>query len=311
MYDNHFRKLAGLLLTLCLLGPTAARAADPIRIRIYSSVYAGIKESRARLVSRAVTELLSRRLGTPLEVDVQPGKGAADLKAFGDKLADGTIHLGVVWGLEYGWLRQMHPELVVLSVCSQGAGAPPHRSLLLVRSRDRLTGLKDLKGKKVARYEGETLMDRLFLNELVKSEGGDHPEKFFQPARDRDRKASLKDAVYAVQDGDADCAMVSAITFVRMQKDQPRLGKDLVPLAQSDTYPEVVMIGSPRKVGELNPTLWEKAQKELRTITETAEGEQLLSFWRFRAFVDPTEDFVARVKKCAERYPISHMPAEE
>jgi hypothetical protein len=311
MNDNRFRKLAWLTLALALPRPATAAAPKPLQVRVYASVYTGLRESEARDVARGVTDLIARRLDYPVSLDLQAGTTAADIEDFGNRLANGTYHLGVVWGIEYAWLKKFHPDLDVLTVCSQGPDVTPQKSHLLVRTNE-FTDWKKLRNKRLARFASQTRMDVLLLNEMVKRAGED-PDRFF-PKEGRKSYPSPKAALRAVVKNEADCVVVNAMIFNQMKKLYPWVGDELVSLKgplSEETYPDVAIIGSPEQVKKLRESLWQDMQKELRTVLKTPEGEDLKLFWGFGSFVDPSEEYRDAAAKCAERYPLNLLRQED
>src|SRR5690242_2070844 len=108
-----------LLLVVCQPSTLRrARADEPIQVRLYGSVTTGVSNKRARVATRPMIDLILERAGYKgkANLDVEKADNPGDLMAFGKRLDEGQMHLGVVWGIEYGWLRQSFPELKPLAV---------------------------------------------------------------------------------------------------------------------------------------------------------------------------------------------------
>jgi ABC-type phosphate/phosphonate transport system substrate-binding protein len=248
-----------------------------------------------------------------IEFTVQKGTTPGDLlNRFGGQLDRGDFHLGIVWGVEYGWLLKKYPKLKPLAVVSVGGTNVPTRSQLMVRRADQKGGLKALKGKKLARFQSAPLMDRLALDEILKQAQLD-PKGFF--TKEGKPFGNVRQAILAVKNGQADCIVVNAATLSRLREAQPNLYKDLVPIGKvSDVFPLAVFVGIPRAVNRLQPrvsdsqsTLWKRLQQELVTIHETPRGKQVVKFWKIRSFIKPDDAFEKQVRKCVQKYPVDRL----
>lgn len=103
----------------------------PVKLRDYPSIVTGISESQARAATKPAVEIIGRLVGYPTEIDIEPKDSeradeAHALLEFGRKLDTGEIHLGVMWGIEFGWLQQKYPRLKPL----------PFVSIALTRTRN-------------------------------------------------------------------------------------------------------------------------------------------------------------------------------
>jgi ABC-type phosphate/phosphonate transport system substrate-binding protein len=303
-----------LLLALCLPLLTSADTKDrkakeipAIKVRIYSSVLAGYDENEAKAGTEPMLKILARQIDFPMELDIDKGTTREDFLAFGRNIADGVYHLGVVWGIEYGWLVQEHPELRVLAVCAPKKVANFLRYEVLVRRSDRFADLKNLKGKKLARYNGEGLLSKLILNDTLKKNNLD-PKDFFlmnKPVR------TARSAIDSVLDGDADCVFVEGSHYWKLKELRPTLSEDLAVLCESEDCPVSAVIGSPDTFKKLRPGLWDQFQDALLAIHKTPEGEETIKYWRIEAFTKPDDAFHDGIKKWVRRIPISSLPSRK
>src|SRR5262249_43090026 len=150
------------------------------------------------------------------------------LLTFGKKLNDGTYHLGTLWGLEYGWLLDKYPDLRAMAVVSNGNQAP-WRSQLMVR-RQEVVPIAKLQGKRLAHTKDAPLMDRLFLDEMVR-QAGQAPQGFFQPL---DKPLpNYKEAILAVLHREADCVMIDVAAFTKFALSRPPLADRVNLVGQS------------------------------------------------------------------------------
>jgi ABC-type phosphate/phosphonate transport system substrate-binding protein len=298
--------LASSLPLLMASGPAnAQKGPRPIEIRIYSSVFGGgaASDSQVRATMQPTIELMASKIDHPSRIDLEKGTGPDGLLTLGAKVNDGTYHLATVWGLEYGWLRAKYPDLTVMAVVSNGNDAP-WRSQLMVRRQDRVPIAK-LKGKKLAHIKGAPMMDRLFLEEMVRQAGQD-PKGFFQLLNKP--HSNYREALLAVKNGQADCVMIDVAAYSKFEYLYPNVMRNfLTDAAQSAPYPAPVIIGRQKHLEKLKPGLWQKTQEVVLRIHDTEEGKQCMRFWRFERFIRPDRQFLDKAEECARKYPMKRL----
>jgi ABC-type phosphate/phosphonate transport system substrate-binding protein len=299
------------LAPLCLLALLPASAlsqgkstSSALKIRIYSSLLPGLSQSEAIGSTKPMCDIIGRKVGEQFECAIEGGTTAADLFTLGKKLKADEYQLAAVWGLEYGWLRELHPQLKVLAVVSLGDGHEANRTKLFVRKGSPFKKLADLKGKRLAVYKDTPFMDRFFLNELVRAEKLE-PAKFFEKTAPF---ASVRQAAAAVKNAEnpeADCVVISNTTFARLQDCQPGVANGLVELASSEVYPAPVVVGFPDVLEKgKRKGLWTDLRDQFLNVHNSSEGKECINFWRFEFFVKPEDDFQKRVDEMARKYPV-------
>jgi ABC-type phosphate/phosphonate transport system substrate-binding protein len=311
MNPLRLNRAAALLVLLGLLSASRdppARAAKPrpkpVTLCLYSSLLVGINDRDARRATTPLLRLLERKVGYPVRLRLEKGKASArHLMAFGAKLSAGKeCQIGVVWGLEYGWLVKEYPELRPLAVISIGDKNLRDMSLLLVRKPFGGSSLAGLRGKRLARYRGAPLMEQVYLDKMLKDEGLD-PQTHF---RQGPPYGTLKEAVFALEAGQADCLMLSVAAWNRLMSVRPRLKELLVPVKQSDFYPRPALIGSVKAVDALRRGLWRRIQDALVAAHRTREGRECVRFWRFESFSRP-RNYAAEARASARKVPIDTL----
>ncbi|HEX5270884.1 MAG TPA: PhnD/SsuA/transferrin family substrate-binding protein, partial [Gemmataceae bacterium] len=257
--------------------------------------------SDANAFTQPMLDCVGRKVGHRIECDVYPGATRDDLREFGKKLRAGEFHVGVVWGIEYGWLGGDSSDLKILAVVSVVGNETISRTVVLVRKDSGITRLADLKGKRLAGYKDFPLMDRVFLNKMLRDEKLD-PKDFFGKG---ETFGSLKAAAFAVKDGKAaDCVVMSNVSFARLKR-VTRLDEALVELKAGEVYPLPVLIGSPDAVNRLGKKkgLWDELQKQFLAAHRTPEGAECMNFWRVQSFVAADADFRRRVRAATDKVP--------
>jgi ABC-type phosphate/phosphonate transport system substrate-binding protein len=253
-------------------------------------------------------QLIARQIDYPINLDIYEGSTREELLEFGKRISNGTYQIGVLWGLEFGWLEQLYPELRALVVCTAGREiSKALRYQLLVRRKDRISDLNNLKGKRLAHFHSEGLMSRLVLHDMLKNMKQE-PKSFFSDSKP---VSTVRSAIESVLDEKADCVFVDAVLYYRLKQLIPNLNEDLVTISESEPCPEVALIGSPDSFKKLRQGLWDQLQRQCLSVHETAEGKEAVKFWRIDSFHLPDEDYYQRVRKWVRRIPISSLRSDK
>jgi ABC-type phosphate/phosphonate transport system substrate-binding protein len=274
-------------------------AKKPLEVRLYSSVTGGVSDTHARAYTRPMIELLEQeeQLDYPVNFDLVKGETTEDLLRLGADIDAGRCHIAVLWGLEYGWLRQEFPTLAPLVILAQHAGSWVSQVMVW----DELTPdqFAELKGMRLAMYRRIPLMDRLFLEKLVKQEG-ETVDTFFGAVEEH---PTVQSAILSVRRAEADCVVVNIVAYSRHIANQPELKVRQV--VKSAPFPEPLLVGQREQINALRPGLWKEVQEKLTAIHRTAQGQQCLDFWREEQFVRPVkEHFEEPLERRLREYPI-------
>ncbi len=277
----------------------------PIKVRYFPSLLSGISDRRARAVTKPMLDLISRAIEYPLDYDIEDSLAADPaepeaLFAFAKKLDAGEVHLGAVWGVEYGWMRQRYPQLKAHSIFVYGDQGGVN-SQIMVAGRFSGKTIDDLRGKILATCERVTLMDRLWVNKTL-DRLGETSVSFFGEIK---KFRSVREAVLAVNRGDADCVVLSALAYWGQVANQPKV--TLRPLLVSSPFAVPVVVGHPSTLEQLRPGLWQRMQDELFEVHRTPVGKEGVSFWRQARFGKPDAAFDTLVEKNVMDYPISAL----
>jgi len=253
-----------------------------------------------------MVKLLSSQVGYEIDFDLLGRADSDDLLSFGEKVAKGDVHLGIAWGLEYGWLEQRHRELEAMAVVSTLGGNGGTSFYLAVPDDSPRLTLKDLKGTRIAMYSRSPQFSRIYLDRRLR-ELGETTESFFTSVA---VNPTAVGAVFSVFNGDADCVLVGTQTYTTHVYTRPSLKLRIVDT--SDVFPPPVLFGSPEVVNGLQPRLWGTVKARLERIHVTPAGRQAMDFWRMRAWTDPGKvGFRETLEDSRRRYPISVLNRTE
>ncbi len=170
---------AVVFLILLLVLPSAAIAQEAaIKTRIFHSVAPGINQTHALGFTTPMVDLLSRKVGYSIDFEFEDKQ---TLMEFGKEVSDGNVSLGVIWGLEFGWLSQKYPKLKMLAVSSQG-GKGEFPIQIIVPQKNNIRKFADLKGLRLATYKNASPMIRLFRDKSIRDHGFD-PKTFFKAVK--------------------------------------------------------------------------------------------------------------------------------
>jgi ABC-type phosphate/phosphonate transport system substrate-binding protein len=261
---------------------------------------AGVSDKHALAFTRPVVDLIARDLDYPLYFDIAPGQTADDLFRLGQQIEDGKIHIAIVWGLEYGWLRERFPRFRPMAVTRHETDSL--RSQLMVRPGEGVGDFAGLQGKRLATYRRTPLMDRMYLDRLVESNGKTLATYFSKIIP----FPTAKDAICAVLNDKADCVMINTMVYQRHIANRPKLKTQEVVI--SPPFPQAVLMGRPDRVDGLRDGLWLQLQQCLQRVDDTPEGRQGLDFWKQESFILPAEDnFEQLVRQRLAEYPVTVM----
>jgi ABC-type phosphate/phosphonate transport system substrate-binding protein len=235
----------------------AADKADKLEIRLASSLLTASRPSDAIAASMPMFEMISRGMSKPVPInfDIEPAHGMKELVAFAENVSKGKYQLGILWGLEYGWLKRHRGDLDLKPLTVVHAGSVSYDMLLLVADTSKNVTLANLKGKKLARFLRPSLAADFSLDSILRAEKLD-PKDFF--ADDGKRYPTQQSAVAAVRDGEADCMITDIDSLLKLRSSQPGLTKHIVILHHGPYLPTAVAVGRPENLQKLRPGLWQE-----------------------------------------------------
>jgi hypothetical protein len=266
-------------------------AEDKLEFRLGSSLMTTARPSDAVAFSTPLCEYISRSLKPSIPVSLKIGRayGSKDLEVLGKDISEGRCHVGVILGIEFGWLNRNRPEFGLKPLVIVRAGDLAFDEVMLVADNRKDMKLADLKGKRLARSVRPNLMADFSLDAMLRDRNLE-PRGFFP--NDSKRYTVPEAARDAVISGEADCMMADANTWLRLRKINKTLADKLAIICHGPELPVAVFVGRPDNLAKIRPNLWNELRKKLvEEVHTSAEGKQLIRFWRIERFCKPDQHF--------------------
>jgi ABC-type phosphate/phosphonate transport system substrate-binding protein len=266
-----------------------------------------VSDKHAIAATKPMLDLLGHEVGVPFGFELAPAKSFSDIVTIGQSVDAGTkCHVAVLWGLEYGWLRDRCPRLRILALLNAEPDAV-YRSQIMVCKDSPVRDFRGLRGTRLALFERVPLIDLVFLEKQLQDCGATR-KKFFSQVK---VYPTIQEAVFAVHDQKADCIVVNRAAYSRHVACRPQVRLQGLAIAE---LPGVIVVGRPEVINRFRPGLWEEVRGKLEVIHLTVEGQQCVDFWNVQRFARPDEvEYERFVRKAAAEYPsaiIERLAAE-
>ncbi len=232
------------------------------------------------------------------------------LEQLGQRLVTGRgFQIAVVWGIEFGWLREKYPQIEVLAV-SQGAGGQGGMtSEIVVRSallkNDRTSPLGQFSVDRPFRLAGhphESMVTRAHFFELKRKYQG----AIQSP---RTQYPSITAALQAIQAGEEDGFLIDQYRWYAYHEGNENKLSDFA--AYSDwgreepvKFTAAALIGTKKHVNGNDPQRWDKIQDSLIRLVKSKSLASRIMMARLpaRSFEKPKKGFLDDSRKLAVRY---------
>jgi ABC-type phosphate/phosphonate transport system substrate-binding protein len=258
----------------------------PVCIGMIDTLFEEKKEEKEIFAQmQPFADLVKKQTGVNGEFTVVHGPAA-----MGQQMQAGKLHLGVLHGVEYGWLKPQCPECRPLLIAVNAS--PVLKAHVLVARESTAREAADLKGQTVARPRRALYHTRLYLERLLNAD----PQQFFQ-VRDVDNTEA---AIEAVIEKAAQLTVVDGNQMEVYRQRKPGRFARLKVLHESPGFPTAVVVYRP--VAGREETVRQFREAMLKA-NQTREGRQTLTLWRLTGFREVPKDYEKIVDDIVKHYP--------
>lgn len=261
-----------LLLSLCLPFPVSAPASQQkILIGILPEMNVFKQKQRFQLLG----EYLSQKTGTTVEFTILSRYGNI-IDAFAAEKMDGAF-----FGSFTGALAIQKLGVVPLARPVTPDGVSTYHGYLFVRKDSGIKGIKEMKNKKMVYVDKTTSAGYLFPLAYLRENGVTESRHFFNNTF---FSGSHDAAVSAVLNHKADVGAAKNTVYDQMRKNDPRVERELIILAESAKLPSNGLCV--RK--DLDESLKKKLKSILLSLHGEPDGKQVLKQFGAIRFIDTT-----------------------
>ena len=288
-----------LMLVLPLIATTLL-AGDPpavksIRISISDSVIRGQTTPAAAMIQvQPLSEVFAMVGG------VRPTFCFESPDNLAQKLQQGKADLGVIAGIELGWLGDKANGLSTLAVAY--TSDIKMKAYVLMRKDTNSHNILELKGKKLALPKRTQQHAQIFLHDSI-NRCGCQPQGYFAASvipPDTDA------AIEAVLDKEVDAVVVDGSSWDVFQERKPGRARKLMVVAESPNFPTAAIIYKPGTIVEADV---KKLRDGLYSAHQQPFCRQILNFWRISQFIPATPEYDQLVKNIVKEFPQPIIPA--
>lgn len=297
---NHRRSF--LILTIALpFVVTALLAGDTpatksINITISDSLIRGQTTPAAALIQvQPLSEVFA------LVGGVRPQFSFESPDELAKKLHEGKAQVGVISGIELGWLGEKANGLSPLAVAY--TSDIKLKAYVLMRNDSKSKNIRDLKDKKFALPRRTQQHAQIFLHDSINRCGFQPQGYFAATAVPPDTDAAIE----AVLDKSVDAVVVDGQSWDVFQERKPGRAKRLTIVAESPNFPTAALIYKPGNMPEAD---LKKLRDGLYSAHQQPFCRQILNFWRISQFIPASPEYDQLVKNIVKDFPQPIIPAQ-
>lgn len=280
MNSKSFRTRPGVLALTFLLAlfaimsaPVRAHSSERIVIGLIPELNIFKQKQRFRLLG----EYLSKKTGVPVEFTI--------LTRYGNIVDNFTIEKldGAFFGSFTGALAIRKLGVIPLARPVNLDGSSTYHGYMLVRKDSGIVSVKEMRGKRMAYVDKATTAGYIFPLAYLKEHGVNGESGFF---RETFFTGSHDAAIIAVLDGKADVAAAKHSVYDRVAKQNPRVAKELMIIAESAKVPSNGLCVR----ADLPDDLQRKLKKALLDLETDPAGQAVLAEFGARRFIETTKE---------------------
>jgi ABC-type phosphate/phosphonate transport system substrate-binding protein len=295
--NGHGKTRLGIVLVaggLLSLAPVAAPAEDlanpgTLQVGVMQSLFRDTPEVMIPVLMRPFRSLLETQTGMRGQMVTVAG-----IDQLGQQLMEGKTHLGVLHGVEYGWLREHYPQVKPLVIV---VNERRHLEAFLIVPRDsEVAGFADLKGKTVALARFSREHCHLFLEHGCQQCGTAPPQFFAKITTPGD----AEDALDHVVRGTVAATIVDGITLDYYRRQKPGCFAKLKTAVRSEQFPAAAIVYRPASLDEATS---QRVRDGLLQAAQSAGGRQLLKMCRMTGFEPVPAEYGEMLDQIVKAYP--------
>ena len=267
-------KLVGIIICLMLFPPSFAPA-QSLEQRILIGLIPEMNVFKQKERFKLLGEYLSKKTGVRVEFTILSRYGNI-IDRFSTEKMDGAF-----FGSFTGALAIQKLGVSPLARPVNLDNTSTYQGYLFVRKSSGIKTARDMKGKRMAFVEKATTAGYVFPLAYLRENGIIDINQFFS---EYFFAGSHDAAIYAVLNGKADVGAAKHSIYDRVRKDEPRVDRELVILAES---PRVPSNGLCVRRG-LNGALKQKLKEALLGLNGDPEGENVLKKFGAMKFIETT-----------------------
>lgn len=276
-YFLHIIILSVAIITFCAPSPSCAQ---PHQQKILIGILPEMNVFKQRQRFKLLGEYISQKVGVAVEFTILSRYGNL-IDRFASEKMDGAF-----FGSFTGALAIRKLGVVPLARPVNLDGTSTYHGYLFVRKDSGIKGVKEMKNKKMVFVEKSTTAGYLFPLAYLREKGISDPHHFFSESF---FSGSHDGAINAVLNRNADVGAAKHSIYDRMRKDDPRVDRELIILAESARVPSN---GLCVRSG-LEESLKEKLKTVLLNLHTNPEGKLVLKQFGAIKFTDTsTSDYL-------------------
>jgi len=251
-----------------------AKTISPAQFQVMATTFATVLQAQAGLNGQLV------RGGSPDEICKQ--------------LADGSLHFAVFHGIEYGWMKQKHPDLepVMLNILNPEWLRPT----IVVAKEAPARTFADCKGQRLAIVKPAREDTRLYLHRMCSQIGGRADDLF----PDYKVPPSIEGALDDLVDGDFQVVVLEQSGLSMYQRLKPARFAKIRILEQADPFPTSCIVY--RKATIPDATI-KTFRDGMSTAHQSVLGGHLMALMKIRRFEVPTAEYHKQLAETVKAYP--------
>jgi phosphonate transport system substrate-binding protein len=253
-------------------GPDPARSVRP-RLLIGLIPEFNIFKQKARF--RSLGEYLTRKLGVPVEFTILSRYGNI-IESFQTERMDGAF-----FGSFTGALAIERLGVVPLARPVNPDGSSTYHGHLFVRADSTIRTVAQMRGKRMAFVDRATTAGYVFPLAVLRKAGVSSPQGFFSEFY---FTGSHDAAIAAVAEGKADVGAAKHSVYDRMLKENPKLQRELLSIAESPPVPSNGLCVR----RDLDPMVAALLKRALLELDKDPDGAKVLGEFGALRFIETT-----------------------